>query len=188
MCEAYSNAETPRIDFPAAENSVCGGFSVNQWYRVLILSNDAETEKAYVAFLDYGGFAYIDYCNLRQLRSDFLTLPFQAQGCILHGVKPIGGMYIIPWQFDKMPTAYFRSVIHILFIFAEDWTQEATDHISAVTSGNTCVTQIAGSTIWDEPFVLVFVRKSNVSIIILNYILWLSLRTPQCTVLNHIGW
>lgn len=57
----------------------------------MILSSDDENHTSYVKFLDYGGFAYVDNSNLRQIRGDFMLLPFQAAECFLANVKSLNG-------------------------------------------------------------------------------------------------
>lgn len=73
------------------ENTVCVAQSVGEWYRAMVLSTDLETNTSYVAFLDYGGFAYVENVNLRQIRGDFMLLPFQAAECFLANIRPKGG-------------------------------------------------------------------------------------------------
>lgn len=46
-------------------------------------------------FLDYGGFAYVENSKLRQIRGDFMLLPFQAAECVLANIKSVTGGYII---------------------------------------------------------------------------------------------
>lgn len=57
----------------------------------MVLSTDDEGDRSYVKFLDYGGYAYVDNSMLRQIRGDFLMLPFQAAECYLADIKPVGG-------------------------------------------------------------------------------------------------
>lgn len=80
------------------ENSICVAHSVGLWYRAMVLSTDDEADRSYVKFLDYGGYAYVENSMLRQIRADFLMLPFQAAECYLADIKPAGGklqkMYI----------------------------------------------------------------------------------------------
>lgn len=73
------------------ENTVCVAHSVGAWYRAMILSTDEETDMSYIKFLDYGGYAYVENSKLRQIRGDFLLLPFQAAECYLSDIRPIGG-------------------------------------------------------------------------------------------------
>ena len=70
-------------------------FSGDSWYRAVILSQDQTSGTSYVKFLDYGGYVYIENTNLRQIRGDFMLLPFQAAECFLANVKPIGGKICI---------------------------------------------------------------------------------------------
>ena len=63
------------------------------WYRAQVVSVDAESEKCDIKFVDYGGYMAIDCCMLRQIRSDFMTLPFQAAECHLANVVPVGGKH-----------------------------------------------------------------------------------------------
>lgn len=65
--------------------------SVGAWYRAMILSTDEETCMSYIKFLDYGGYAYVENSKLRQIRGDFLLLPFQAAECYLSDIRPVGG-------------------------------------------------------------------------------------------------
>jgi len=41
--------------------------------------------------VDYGGFAKVPRADLRQIRTDFMTLPLQAVECYLAHVQPIDG-------------------------------------------------------------------------------------------------
>lgn len=73
------------------ENTVCAAYSIDAWYRAIILSTDEESETSYVKFLDYGGYAYVENDKLRQIRQDFMLLPFQAAECFLANVKSKNG-------------------------------------------------------------------------------------------------
>ena len=43
-----------------------------------------------VTLLDVGGIMAVPVEALRQIRMDYLTLPFQAAVCSLHGILPMG--------------------------------------------------------------------------------------------------
>lgn len=73
------------------DNTICAAYSVDAWYRAMVLTSDEETHTSYVKFLDYGGFAYVENANLRQIRGDFMLLPFQAAECVLANVKSLAG-------------------------------------------------------------------------------------------------
>lgn len=89
MC--YTEVSSPLLPNPIPENTVCAAYSVDAWYRAMVLSTDVETDTSYIKFLDYGGFAYVENSKLRQIRGDFMLLPFQAAECLLANVKPING-------------------------------------------------------------------------------------------------
>lgn len=78
-----------------SENTVCAAFSLGAWYRAIVLSVDVESETSYVKFLDYGGFATLNNSELRQIRGDFLLLPFQASECILANIRPVEGTLVL---------------------------------------------------------------------------------------------
>ncbi|XP_023217264.1 tudor domain-containing protein 6-like [Centruroides sculpturatus] len=70
---------------------ICGGlYSVdNTWYRARIEGiDDKGLCDAY--FVDYGNSEILSKYHIRQLKNDFLKLPFQAIPCKLVGVKPVG--------------------------------------------------------------------------------------------------
>jgi len=60
------------------------------WFRAEIV-NYPEGEYCDVRFVDYGGYSSIEKKQLKQIRADFVTLPFQAQECFLYGIQPING-------------------------------------------------------------------------------------------------
>jgi hypothetical protein len=81
------------VTFFFLENTICVAFSGDCWYRAVILTEDQTNGTCYVKFLDYGGYGYIDKSKLRQIRADFMLLPFQAAECLLANVKPVGGNF-----------------------------------------------------------------------------------------------
>lgn len=89
----YSNTDTPLLPNPIVENTICAAQSEGDWYRAMVLSTDAETTTSHVIFLDYGGYNYIENSNIRQIRGDFLLLPFQAAECILANIRPTGKIF-----------------------------------------------------------------------------------------------
>ncbi|KRT85600.1 K Homology domain containing protein, partial [Oryctes borbonicus] len=83
MNVSYNSAESPLLPKPIVENTICAAQSEGDWYRVMVMSVNAEADTSYVIFLDYGGYGSIDNSKLRQIRGDFLLLPFQAAECVL---------------------------------------------------------------------------------------------------------
>lgn len=64
---------------------------INGWYRGMIVNVQPETGECDVKFVDYGGYSRVPISSLRQIRVDFMTLPFQAAECFLGDIKPISG-------------------------------------------------------------------------------------------------
>jgi len=48
------------------------------YFRAITLLYDEEQDETLVRFVDYGGFAKIPRADLRQIRTDFMSLPLQA--------------------------------------------------------------------------------------------------------------
>lgn len=85
MNATYS-VDTPPVLSPHP-GDICAVNMCNAWYRAMVVSllDDMEVE---VKFVDYGGYARAPISSLRQIRYDFMTLPFQATECYLANVKP----------------------------------------------------------------------------------------------------
>lgn len=142
MNVCYTEANSPLLPNPIPENTVCSAYSVDAWYRAMVLSTDVETETSYVKFLDYGGYAYVENSKLRQIRGDFMLLPFQAAECVLANVKPLN----------------------------EDgtWPEEAYSLVADITKGALIYTQVADYTDAGIPLVLCYVVVGPQSVVFLN--------------------
>ena len=55
-----------------------------------ILGTDEDCEVD-ICFVDYGGYSRVSASSLRQIRADFMSLPFQAIECLLANVAPTNG-------------------------------------------------------------------------------------------------
>ena len=55
---------------------------------------DDEQEEVDICFVDYGGYARVPASSLRQIRADFMSLPFQAVECLLANVAPLNGQLV----------------------------------------------------------------------------------------------
>ncbi|XP_061436805.1 LOW QUALITY PROTEIN: tudor and KH domain-containing protein-like [Lethenteron reissneri] len=62
------------------------------WYRARV-ARPASADTVELYYVDYGDSAVVPAGNLRPLRSDFLSLPFQAVECSLAQVKPVGACW-----------------------------------------------------------------------------------------------
>lgn len=63
----------------------------SKWYRVQVVRYDAVNDTADVKFVDHGGYYNFPVSDLKQIRSDYLALPFQALECYLGNVIPLDG-------------------------------------------------------------------------------------------------
>lgn len=138
-CYSQENLEQPPpLPQPTKENTICSAHSVGAWYRAMILSVEDDTTCS-VKFLDYGGYATLDQTMLRQIRGDFLLLPFQSSECLLAGVLP-------PAIADDG---------------AELWPQEAYDFVADLTKGAVVYTQIVDYLEDCTPLVYIYVRTAE---------------------------
>ncbi|GBM27882.1 A-kinase anchor protein 1, mitochondrial [Araneus ventricosus] len=89
MINCYSQLDTPLLPHPVEPGVICAAPVLRGWYRAQVIhvyENDVDCE---LKFVDYGGFSTSPISSLRQIRSDFMSLPFQASECYLAGVRPV---------------------------------------------------------------------------------------------------
>merc|ERR1712117_785519 len=73
---------------PIAQGSVLGVFSDDKWYRCQVVSYNSKQDTCDVKFVDHGGYTTVPASHLRQLKSEFLRLPFQSIEVYLAHVNP----------------------------------------------------------------------------------------------------
>lgn len=86
-----SGVDAPTLPTPIQPNTICVAPSLGQWYRAIVVAVDTTANASYVCFLDVGGYAWLDNTHLKQIRGDFMMLPFQASETMLADVQPTGG-------------------------------------------------------------------------------------------------
>ncbi|KAJ9574991.1 hypothetical protein L9F63_007819, partial [Diploptera punctata] len=91
MNVCYNEPSAPALPMPTQAGVICVAPAMGGWYRAQVVSAEPESEQCDIKFVDYGGYMTIECSLLRQIRSDFMTLPFQAAECYLACVAPIGG-------------------------------------------------------------------------------------------------
>ncbi|EDW05516.1 A-kinase anchor protein 1, mitochondrial [Drosophila mojavensis] len=141
MLDSYSSMEAPKL--PSIEISAVCVLPINGgWYRVQIVDNDPNDveERCVVKFLDFGGYMNVSFSVLRQIRTDFMTLPFQATECILSNVEPID----------------------------ETWSVDAADILSKLTKGIVLQAQVAGYNSHNIPEIYLFASLGPNNIIFIN--------------------
>jgi len=88
MNKVYSTYQCPALPSPVALNTVCVAAYEGGWYRCQVVSVDESSQQADIKYLDYGGYHTIAIDDLKQIRTDFLSLPFQAIECYLANISP----------------------------------------------------------------------------------------------------
>lgn len=91
MLTCYSQVDTPPLPRPVEAGIICAAEVMGGWFRALVVSVSEDGEECDVKFVDYGGYLHLSSSYLRQIRSDFMTLPFQASECYLGNVQPAEG-------------------------------------------------------------------------------------------------
>uniref|UniRef100_A0A1B6LWE8 Tudor domain-containing protein n=1 Tax=Graphocephala atropunctata TaxID=36148 RepID=A0A1B6LWE8_9HEMI len=129
MNTVYNTTESPPLPDPQPD-VVCVAPAHGGWYRAQILSVDEEAHTSHIKFLDYGGFLTVDNATLRQIRGDFLLLPFQAVECALANVVPAGG--------------------------GTEWSEEAAQFVQVMTGQQTLQAQVYEYTDSGTPLVYLY--------------------------------
>ncbi|KFM82761.1 A-kinase anchor protein 1, mitochondrial, partial [Stegodyphus mimosarum] len=97
MTAFYSETNTPTLNYLAkgyvcvARLSDCSVPGLDGWYRAEIDEVFEDTGECRLKFLDYGGYAVVPRTVLRQIRIDFMQVPFQATECYLGSVTFLDG-------------------------------------------------------------------------------------------------
>lgn len=73
---------------PIATGSVLAVFSDDKWYRCQVVGYNPAVDTADIKFVDHGGYTTVSASQLRQLKSEFLRLPFQAIEVYFAHVNP----------------------------------------------------------------------------------------------------
>lgn len=88
MTKTYTQFTCPQVPQPVVVNSVCVAPCEGGWYRCQVVAYDTDTGVVDIKYLDYGGYHSLPASDLRQIRTDFLSLPFQAIECYLANINP----------------------------------------------------------------------------------------------------
>ncbi|NXL50529.1 AKAP1 protein, partial [Podilymbus podiceps] len=89
MYACYSQPEIPTLPAPV-EGIICAAPGLNgAWLRAQVISYFEETSEVELRYVDYGGYDKVKIDTLRQIRSDFLSLPFQGAEVLLDNVVPL---------------------------------------------------------------------------------------------------
>ncbi|KAI5719713.1 hypothetical protein M8J76_013751 [Diaphorina citri] len=120
MNTTYASAQAPLLPAPV-ENALVAAPAMGGWFRAQILAVDVVNASCQVKFVDYGGYLTLETSALRQIRADFLSLPFQAIECGLANIVPV--------TTDGDSTE-------------AEWTEEARTLVHGLTSGHILQAQV----------------------------------------------
>lgn len=79
----------PDIPRPIESGVICAAPMLNGWYRAQIMAVHDDCDECDIKYVDYGGYSRVSSSLLKQIRSDFMTLPFEAVECFLANITPL---------------------------------------------------------------------------------------------------
>ncbi|OZC05321.1 hypothetical protein X798_07757 [Onchocerca flexuosa] len=130
------SAGVPDLPKPVDVDKLCVAPAFDGWYRAVTLDYYQEEDEVMVRYVDYGGYGRLPRSDLRQIRTDFMTLPFQAIECYLAHVMPADG--------------------------TTKWSDEALELFQSLIEGRTLECYVVGYHIEDSrPFVEIFATDEN---------------------------
>uniref|UniRef100_H3CHC4 A kinase (PRKA) anchor protein 1b n=1 Tax=Tetraodon nigroviridis TaxID=99883 RepID=H3CHC4_TETNG len=92
MFLCYSQPSTPALPSPAEVGVICAAPAGDgAWWRAQVITFYKDTNEVEIRYVDYGGYHRVKVDSLRQIRSDFVTLPFQGAEVLLDNVAPLPG-------------------------------------------------------------------------------------------------
>lgn len=92
MFLCYSQSGTPALPSPAEVGVICAAPAADgAWWRAQVITFYKETNEVEIRYVDYGGYDRVKIDSLRQIRSDFVTLPFQGAEVLLDNIVPLPG-------------------------------------------------------------------------------------------------
>ncbi|KAF3692515.1 A-kinase anchor protein 1, mitochondrial [Channa argus] len=92
MFLCYSQPGTPALPSPAEVGVICAAPAAEgAWWRAQVITFYKDTNEVEIRYVDYGGYDRVKIDALRQIRSDFVTLPFQGAEVLLDNIVPLPG-------------------------------------------------------------------------------------------------
>lgn len=92
MFLCYSQPGTPALPSPAEVGVICAApAGEGSWWRAQVITFYKDTNEVEIRYVDYGGYDRVKIDSLRQIRSDFVTLPFQGAEVLLDNIAPLPG-------------------------------------------------------------------------------------------------
>lgn len=81
----------PELPKPLTSGFLCAAPAHDGWARAITCIVFEEEDEVIVRYVDYGGYARVPRSDLKQIRTDFMALPFQSCECYIAHVEPADG-------------------------------------------------------------------------------------------------
>ncbi|OXU20391.1 hypothetical protein TSAR_016512 [Trichomalopsis sarcophagae] len=88
MTQLYETNESPPVPDQLNKGMIVVAKWYNKWVRVFIENPDPKGEQTLARLVDHGGYWTFSNADMRKIRSDYLTLPFQAIEVFLANIQP----------------------------------------------------------------------------------------------------
>ncbi|CAJ0951905.1 unnamed protein product, partial [Mesorhabditis belari] len=130
MLQIYTQStDTPTIPKENCSTGVlCAAPVLQAWFRALTVNYFEDTDEVLIRFVDYGGYLKVKREILRQIRTDLMSLPFQAVECYLANVQPVDGT----WTWSTEAYQMLKEVTHGKVIEAHIVGYHVEDHVPFV--------------------------------------------------------
>ncbi|XP_043270001.1 KH domain-containing protein akap-1 [Venturia canescens] len=116
MTQHYDTIESPPVPDQLSKGMLVVAKCYDRWVRAYVENPDPNGQQNLVRLVDHGGYWTFSNGEMRKIRSDYLTLPFQAIEVFLAHIRPVNG----------------------------EWKQEAYDVVAQMCSGSIGQAQIEG--------------------------------------------
>ncbi|KAK3521696.1 hypothetical protein QTP70_015571, partial [Hemibagrus guttatus] len=92
MLFCYCHSGCPSLPTPVEAGVLCAAPSPDgAWWRAQVIQHYKDSNFVQIRYVDYGGYVTVNLFSLKQIRSDFVTLPFQASEVMLENIAPLPG-------------------------------------------------------------------------------------------------
>ncbi|XP_060752107.1 A-kinase anchor protein 1, mitochondrial isoform X1 [Tachysurus vachellii] len=92
MLFCYCHSGCPSLPTPVEAGVLCAAPSPDgAWWRAQVIQHYKDSDIVQIRYVDYGGYVTVNLTSLKQIRSDFVTLPFQASEVMLENIAPLPG-------------------------------------------------------------------------------------------------
>jgi len=140
----YEQPGAPQLVRPFNTGVICvTRLRKDEWYRAEVVAVQDEKDQVTARLVDIGGYVQVPIDDLRQIRVDFVTIPFQATECRLAHVVPCN---------DE-----------------DGWSEEAINFFKVMTHGKVLQAQVVGYSSTDSSTLIYLYRlNANNTLTLIN--------------------